>query len=313
MADKKATRKSYGEELARLGKENNKIVALDADLSVSTQSSVFAREFPDRFFEMGIAEANMIGTAAGLAFAGKIPFISSFACFLTGRYDIIRISVAYSKANVKIVGSHSGVAIGEDGTTQMGLEDINLMRGLPNFNVFHPGGDLETKAIVKYMADNEGPMYLRTTRQNLESIDEDKHPFVFGKGNILKDGHDLTIFSCGGTLANSYYAAKELENEGLSVRVVNIHTIKPIDVELITKCASETKGILTAEDHNIIGGLGSAVAEALSEHMPAKLKRIGINDRFGESGKPEDLYKFFMLDVNGIKTQIKEFAQKVLK
>ncbi len=304
----KATRVSFGEALEELGEKNPNIVVLDADLSKSTMSIKFAKKFPDRFFEMGIAEQNMIGTAAGLALAGKIPFACSFACFLIGRYETIRMSVAYTNANVKLVGTHAGIGIGEDGYSQMGLEDIALMRALPNVSVVQPCDDIETKQAVEYIAEHEGPVFLRLTRQPLEDVNHAGYKFEFGKGVILRDGKDVTIFATGGVVFNSLLAAEELEKDGISARVVNIHTIKPIDKELIVKCAIETGKIVTVEDHNIIGGLGSAVMEVLSENYPVKVKRIGIV-KFGESGSPKALYEKYGLDPKGIARAVREFLK----
>ncbi len=304
----KATRVSFGEALEELGEKNPNIVVLDADLSRSTMSIKFAKKFPDRFFEMGIAEQNMIGTAAGLALAGKIPFACSFACFLIGRYETIRISVAYTNANVKLVGTHAGIGIGEDGYSQMGLEDIALMRALPNVSIVQPCDDIETKQAVKYIAEHEGPVFLRLTRQPLENVNHAGYKFEFGKGVVLRDGKDVTIFATGGVVFNSLLAAEELEKDGISARVVNIHTIKPIDEELIIKCAKETGRIVTVEDHNIVGGLGSAVMEVLSENYPVKVKRIGIV-KFGESGDPKALYEKHGLDPKGIARAVRKFLK----
>ncbi len=304
----KATRVSFGEALEELGEKNPNIVVLDADLSKSTMSIKFAKKFPDRFFEMGIAEQNMIGTAAGLALAGKIPFACSFACFLIGRYETIRISVAYTNANVKLVGTHAGIGIGEDGYSQMGLEDIALMRALPNISIVQPCDDIETKQAVKYIAEHEGPVFLRLTRQPLENVNHAVYKFEFGKGVVLRDGKDVTIFATGGVVFNSLLAAEELEKDRISARVVNIHTIKPIDEELIIKCAKETGRIVTVEDHNIVGGLGSAVMEVLSENYPVKVKRIGIV-KFGESGDPKALYEKHGLDPNGIARAVRKFLK----
>lgn len=304
----KATRVSFGEALEELGEKNPNIVVLDADLSKSTMSIKFAKKFPDRFFEMGIAEQNMIGTAAGLALAGKIPFACSFACFLIGRYETIRMSVAYTNANVKLVGTHAGIGIGEDGYSQMGLEDIALMRALPNVSVIQPCDDIETKQAVEYIVGHEGPVFLRLTRQPLEDVNQAGYKFEFGKGVILRDGKDVTIFATGGVVFNSLLAAGELEKDGISARVVNIHTIKPIDKELIIKCAIETGKIVTVEDHNIVGGLGSAVMEVLSENYPVKVKRIGV-EKFGESGSPKALYEKYGLDPRGIAKMVREFLK----
>jgi transketolase len=304
----KATRVSFGEALAELGEKYKNIVVLDADLAKSTKADLFEKKFPERFFPMGVAEANMIGVAAGLALTGFIPFICSFAVFVTGRYDTIRMSVAYNLANVKIVGTHAGIGIGEDGNSQMGLEDISLMRSLPNFVVIQPADDIETKKAVEFAVEYKGPVYLRLTRQNVEKINPDNYKFDFGKGVILKEGKDIAIFATGALVYNALKAAEELEKENISVKVINIHTIKPIDKELIIETAKNIRKIITAEDHNIIGGLGSAVAEVLAENgISAKLKRIGLNDIFGESGSTSDLYKKYGFDINGLKNSVKNF------
>lgn len=303
----KSTRLAFGEILAELGELHPEIVVLDADLSKSTMSSLFAKKFPQRFFEMGIQEANMIGVSAGLALSGKIPYACSFACFITGRYDTIRISVAYTRANVRIIGTHAGIGIGEDGTTQMGLEDVSLMRSLPNFSVCQPCDEIETKELIKYSVKHKGPMYIRLTRQNLPNIFDNNYKFEFGKGVKLTDGNDAVIFATGALVGESLKAAEILQKDGINLRVVNIHTIKPIDKDLIIKSAKECGLVFTAEDHNIIGGLGSAVAEVLSENYPARVIRIGLNDTFGESGTPEALYKKYGFDSESLAKKIKSF------
>ncbi len=305
---KKATRQSFGENLSRLGEIHKEIVVLDADLSKSTKSEMFAKKFPERFFEMGIAEANMIGTSAGLAFSDKIVYICSFAVFVTGRYDIIRMSIAYPKANVRIVGTHSGVGVGEDGNSQQALEDISIMRSLPNMAVVQPADDIETAKLMEYSVKHDGPMFIRLTRQGVEDVNsKDNYQFEFGKGVVLKDGKDFTMIATGGTVFHTLKAAEKLENNGISTRVVNIHTIKPIDRELIIKCAKETKGLFTVEDHNIIGGLGSAVCEVVAEEHPAKIYRHGLPDVFGLSGSPDELYTHFKIDTDGIYEVSKRF------
>ena len=296
----KATRKSFGEALAELGGNDTGIVVLDADLSKSTMSKMFAEKYPGRFFEMGIQEANMIGAAAGLGLAGKKPFICSFACFITGRYDTIRMSVAYSKAPVRIVGTHAGIGIGEDGNSQMGLEDLGLMRGLPNMHVFQPADDIETKQIVAWMAVNNVPSYIRLTRQNVDDVNSPGYTFQVGKMVELIGGADVTIMVSGGPVCHAKSAAELLGREGISAAVVNVPTIKPIDRETIVKYASATEYIVTVEDHNIIGGLGSAVAEVLAESGRGRLTRHGLSDVFGESGTYEDLYRRYQLDAEGI-------------
>lgn len=304
----KATRQAFGEALAKLGESRKDVVVLDADLSVSTKSALFAEKFPERFFQMGIQEANMLGTAAGLALAGKVPFCCSFACFITGRYDQIRISVAYSGANVKIVGTHAGVAIGDDGYSQQGLEDIALMRAIPTMAVVQPADDLETAAAVEYLASHEGPAFLRLTRQNVERVHGEGYRFQFGKVDTLREGKDAVIFASGGTVGPALHAAKALVAEGVSLRVVNVHTIKPLDVEGVVEAARASGGkVITAEDHSVIGGLGGAIAECLSERLPSRIRRIGVQDVFGESGAPADVVKKHGLDAEGIARQIRDF------
>jgi len=302
----KASRASFGEALVELGKEFKQVVCLDADLSKSTKSESFSKNFPERFVQMGIQEANMIGTAAGLALSGKIPFLCSFACFLTGRFDIIRVSVGYSNANVRLVGTHSGCGIGEDGYSQMGLEDIACMRTLPGMAVLQPADDLETKEMMKYLVKHQGPVYLRLTRQDLEAVSPANYKFQFGKAVALKEGTDAVVFATGGLTANSLQAAKDLEKEGLSVAVYNIHTIKPLDKECVLSWAKKVKHVFSAEDHNIIGGLGGAIAEVMAEAgSSAKLTRIGVHDTYGESGSPEDLYVKHGLNSTGVARTVK--------
>ncbi|WP_050727420.1 transketolase family protein [Vulgatibacter incomptus] len=310
MSTKKATRQAFGEALAKLGETRTDVVVLDADLSVSTKSELFAKKFPDRFFEMGIQEANMLGTAAGLALAGKVPFCCSFACFVTGRYDQIRVSVAYSGANVKIVGTHAGVAIGDDGYSQQGLEDVALMRAIPTMAVVQPADDLETAAAVEYLASHVGPAFLRLTRQNVERVHPEGYRFQFGKVDTLREGTDAVIFASGGPVAPALHAAEALAEDGFSVRVVNVHTIKPLDVEGVVAAAKASGGkVITVEDHTVIGGLGGAIAECLGEHFPSKLKRIGVQDVFGESGAPDAVVAKHGLDEAGITRQVREFLK----
>lgn len=305
----KASRVAFGESLARLGEVNKNIVALDADLSKSTRTDIFAKKFPDRFFDMGIAEANMIGTGAGLALCGKIPFICSFACFLTGRYDIIRISIAYARANVKIVGTHAGIGIGEDGYSQQGLEDIALMRVLPGVAVIQPADEIETAKAMDYAVEHDGPMYLRFTRQNLEIVSPQDYKFQFGKGVKLKDGSDATIIASGGTVHNAVLASEELSKKGIKAGVINIHTIKPIDVGLLAEEAGKSKKVVTVEDHTVIGGLGGAVSEALSRTNPVKMKMLGVQDVFGESGLPKELYEKHGLSTGAIVKATEELCR----
>jgi len=306
----KATRQAFGETLLEMGAKHPDIVVMDADLSKSTMSKLFAARYPERFFEFGIAESNMIGAAAGMALSGKIPFICSFACFLTGRYETIRISVAYSQVPVRLVGTHCGIGIGEDGNSQMALEDLTIMRALPHMTVIQPADWIEACQAVELLATRElpGPAYLRLTRQKLEPVNGLDYKFQLGKGVTLRDGADMTIFATGGVAANGLHAAERLAEKGIDARVVNIHTVKPIDADLIERCARETKAFLTVEDHNIVGGLGSAIAEVLADRGPfgIRMLRWGIQDRFGESGSPEALYEAFGLDVKGIAAKAEE-------
>lgn len=299
--DKKATRESFGEALADLGKKNENIVVLDADLYNSTKTEEFRKLFPKRFFNLGIAEADMIGTAAGLASTGKIPFASSFAAFITGRvYDQIRASIAYPRLNVKICGTHAGITVGEDGATHQMIEDINLMRGLPNMLVISTSDDIQTKWAVEEIAKYKGPVYLRLTRYKVDCIYNEKTKFELGKAVQIGDGTDASIIATGITVNEALKAKEELKEKGINVRVIDMHTIKPIDKDMIIKCAKETKRIITVEDHNIIGGLGTSVCEVLSENYPTKVTRMGIEDTFGRSGKAEDLIKYYGIDKDSI-------------
>lgn len=305
--EKKATRQSYGEALVELGKENNKIVVLDADLAGATKTVLFAKEFPDRFFDMGIAEANMFGTAAGLATCGKIPYASTFAVFAAGRgYDQIRNSICYPKLNVKICATHSGITVGEDGATHQMIEDISLMRTLPNMTVISTSDDTQTKWAVKEISKIAGPVYLRLGRLATPIIYDENQKFEIGKGIQIGNGTDATVFSTGVTVAEAIKAQEILKEKGIDIRVVDIHTIKPIDEELIIRCAQETKRLISVEDHNIIGGLGTAISEVLTEKCPVKLERLGIKDTFGKSGKAEDLMKHFGITSETIINKILE-------
>jgi len=300
--DKKiATRQSFGEALAEIGKINDKIVVLDADLAGATKTGIFAKEFPERFFDMGIAEQDMITTAAGLSTCGKIPFAATFAVFATGRsYDQIRNSVCYPNLNVKIAGTHAGITVGEDGATHQMLEDIGLMRGLPNMKIISPSDDIQTKWAIEEAAKIDGPVYIRLCRLATPVIYDEKN-FEFGKAIIHGEGTDATIFATGDMVYVALKAKEELEAEGKSVRVVDIHTIKPIDKEAIIKCAKETKKLISIEDHSIIGGLGSAISEVLTDEYPAKLTRLGMKDVFGKSGKAQELLEYFELTTDKIK------------
>lgn len=292
--EKKATRQSYGEALLELGRKNEKVVVLDADLAGATKTDIFAKEFSDRFFDMGIAEANMMGTAAGLATCGKIPYASTFAVFAAGRgYDQIRNSICYPELNVKICATHCGITVGEDGATHQMIEDLSMMRTLPKMTVISTSDDTQTKWAVEEISKIEGPVYLRLARLATPIIYDDKQNFEIGKGIQIGDGTDATIFATGVTVAEAIKAKENLEKQGVNVRVVDIHTIKPIDKELIIKCAKETKKLISVEDHNVIGGLGSAICEVLTEEYPAKVIRLGINDEFGKSGTAKELMDYY--------------------
>lgn len=300
MTEMKSTREGYGEALVELGKDR-RVVALDADLAESTRSIKFKEKYPERFFDVGIAEQNLVATSAGLAASGKIPFASSFAVFITGRaYDQVRLNAGISHLNIKLVGSHSGLLTGEDGASHQSLEDISLMRAIPGMIVIQPCDFVEAKKATIEISKYKGPVYLRLGRGKLPIINNEDYKFKRGKGVILREGKDIAIIATGSLVYIAIEAAEELKKQNISARVINIHTIKPIDKDLILKAAKETNAIITAEDHSIIGGLGSAVAEILAENYPIKMKRIGINDKFGESGKPEELYKKYGLTKENI-------------
>ncbi len=305
ISSKIATRESYGKKLVELGKVNKDIVVLDADLATATKTELFKKEFPNRFFDMGIAEQDMISTAAGMATCGKIPYASTFAVFAAGRsYDQIRNSICYPKLNVKICATHSGIAVGEDGATHQMLEDISLMRTLPNMTVLSVSDDTQTKWAVEEISKVNGPVYLRLGRLASPIIYDENQKFEIGKGIQIGDGTDATVIATGLMVAEAITAMEELKEKGINIRVVDIHTIKPIDKELIVKCAKETKRIITIEDHSIIGGLGSAVCEVLSEEYPTKVTRLGMKDTFGKSGKAEKLLEYFGLSKDGIIKEI---------
>jgi len=305
-----ATRDAYGSALMDLGHENKDIVVLDADLSGSTKTGIFAKEFPDRFFNVGIAEQNLMGTAAGLAAVGKIPFTSTFAVFATGRaYEIIRNSICYPNLNVKIAATHAGLTVGEDGATHQALEDLSLMRSLPNMTVLNPADAEETKQAIKASAEHIGPVYIRLGRSGVPTLFDEDYKFEIGKGVELVDGTDITIIATGIMVGEALKAANELNKEGISARIINISTIKPIDKDIIIKAAKETKGIITAEEHNIIGGLGSAVAEVVVENAPTKMKRIGTMDVFGESGTGTELLRKYNLTCETIVKEAKDLLK----
>ncbi len=302
----KATRDSFGEELALLGEKDKRIVVLDADLSKSTKSEKFAKKFPDRFFEMGIAEANMISTAAGLGMSGKVAFACSFGCFLTGRYDQIRMSVAYNRANVKLIGTHAGIAIGEDGHSQMGLEDVGLLRALPEFSIYQPADDQETRAIIRYVTNDPQPCYIRLTRQKLPTLYKDAFEFKPGLWSVLSKGSKVALIGTGGLVHSLAEANAKM---GSKFTVVNAASLKPIDTKLLTELSANYEWIVTAEDHYTIGGLGSAVAEFIAElpanQRKARLHRIGV-ETFGESGSPEEIYRHYKLDGEGMAERLKK-------
>lgn len=312
MTKKIATRETYGETLIELGKENENIVVLDADLSKSTKTHGFSKTFPNRFFNMGIAEQNVMGTAAGFAASGKIPFASTFAVFASGRaFEIIRNSICYPKLNVKVCATHAGITVGEDGASHQAVEDLALMRALPNMTVLNPADAVSAKALLNEAAKYNGPVYVRLGRAKVPVIYNEKDTqFAIGKGMEVKDGKDLAIIATGIMVETAINASEELAKEGISARVIDIHTLKPIDKDIILKAAKETKGIITVEEHNIIGGLGSAVAEVLVENYPVPMKRIGINDTFGESGKPDELMEKYGLTSENIVLKAKEMLQK---
>lgn len=311
MTAKIATREAYGKALVEIGKENAHVVVLDADLAKSTKTISFRKEFPERFFEMGIAEQNMMGTAAGLAAAGKIPFASSFAVFATGRvYDQVRNSICYTRLNVKIAASHAGITVGEDGASHQALEDIALMRVLPNLTVFVPADGPSTVAAVRAAVEIDGPVYIRLGRSAVPVLYKEGSDFVPGKANKLRFGNDLTIVACGIMVAQAMEAAAHLEREGISATVLDMYTIKPLDEEAVIKAARETGALITAEEHSIIGGLGGAVAEVLVENYPVPMKRVGVRDVFGESGKPAELLSKYGLGVADIVSAVKEVLSR---
>ena len=303
----KASRAAFGEALLDLGARDERIVTLDADLSKSTMTVGFAKKYPGRAFNLGIAESNMIGVGAGLALTGRIPFVCSFACFVVGRFETIRISVAYTSANVKIVGTHAGIAIGEDGYSQMGLEDIACLRALPNVMIVQPADEAETKQVIAWAVEHQGPVYLRLTRQNLEPVSPEGYRFVVGRWATLRAGTDVTVIASGGTVFNALQAATRLEADGISAEVINAASIKPLDEDALVGSATRTRRVVTVEDHAIAGGLGGAVAEALGELCPTPLKRLGVIG-FGESGDAKGLYAKHGLDPDGIRASVKKFV-----
>jgi len=302
MGNKIATREAYGKALAKLSNINENIVVLDADLSKSTKTADFKAVSPERFINMGIAEANMMGVAAGLSTCGKIPFASTFAMFAAGRaFEQIRNSICYPKLNVKVCATHAGLTVGEDGATHQSIEDISLMRSIPNMTVINPADAVETEAAILAVAEYNGPCYVRLGRLPVSVINDlDSYKFEIGKGVTLADGNDITIVATGMMVELALEAKDELAKDGINARVINIHTIKPIDKDLLIKAAKETGAIVTAEEHSVIGGLGSTVAEVVTEECPVPVLKVGIKDTFGESGKPNELLKVYGLTTEAI-------------
>ena len=306
-----ATRDSYGNALAELGKEHENLVVLDADLAAATKTGVFKKAYPERFIDCGIAEANMTGVAAGLSTCGKVPFISSFAMFVAGRaFEQVRNSIGYPHLNVKIGATHAGITVGEDGATHQCNEDIALMRTIPGMVIINPADDVEARAAVKAAYEYEGPVYLRFGRLALPIIhNESSYKFEIGKGEILRDGKDVTIVATGAMVSHSLEAAEKLAADGIEAKVINIHTIKPLDEELVVAAAKETGKVVTVEEHSVIGGLGSAVCDTLAQKAPTQVMKIGMNDTFGESGSAVELLKKYKLDAESIYEKIKNFVK----
>ena len=306
-----ATREAYGKALVKLGQVNDNVVVLDADLSKSTKTNDFYKAFPERFFNMGIAEQNLIGAACGLATAGKIPFASSFAMFATGRaFEVIRNSVAYPKLNVKVCATHAGLTVGEDGASHETVEDIAIMRVIPNMTVLVPADGVEAEQMILEAARVYGPMYVRLGRSAVPTLFDENYKFEIGKGVVVREGNDATIIACGIMVNEAIIASKTLKSEGINARVVNMSTIKPIDRELIINAAKETGVIVTAEEHSIIGGLGSAVSEVVSEECPVVVKKVGVKDVFGESGTPMELLKKHGLTAENIVDTVRQAVAK---
>lgn len=306
-----ATREAYGVALAELGEKYKDIVVLDADLSKSTKTYEFKKKFPDRFFNIGISEQDLIGTAAGFASCGKIPFASTFAMFATGRaFEQIRNSVAYPRLNVKIAATHAGITLGEDGASHQAIEDIAAMRAIPNMTIINPADGLSTKKAVEAAVNHLGPMYIRLGRLGVPEVYKDDMKFEIGKGIVLEDGKDVSIIAAGFMVHLALEAAAKLREDGIEAEVIDMHTIKPIDKELLIKTAKKTGAVVTAEEHNIIGGLGGAVAEVLGEEYPVPMVRVGIKDTFGQSGKPMELVKLYNIDADDIVLAVKHAVEK---
>ncbi|MGL4912019.1 MAG: transketolase family protein [Romboutsia sp.] len=306
-----ATREAYGKALVKLGQVNDRVVVLDADLSKSTKTNDFYKAFPERFFNMGIAEQNLIGAACGLATAGKIPFASSFAMFATGRaFEVIRNSVCYPQLNVKVCATHAGLTVGEDGASHESIEDMAIMRSIPNMTVLVPADGVEAEQMIFEAAKTYGPMYVRLGRSAVPTLFDENYKFEIGKGVVVREGNEATIIACGIMVNEAIEACETLKLEGINVRVINMSTIKPIDKDLIITAAKETGAIVTAEEHSIIGGLGSAVSEVVTEECPVVVKKVGVKDVFGESGTPNELLKKHGLTAQDIVTAVKEAIAK---
>ena len=308
MSGDRATRQAFGDALVRAGEQNESVVALDGDVATSVMTAEFGKRFPDRYFQLGIAEQNIVGVAAGLAMTGKIPFAASFGCFIAGRFETIRMSLGYNRANVRLVGTHVGVGIGPDGHSQMALEDAALMRTIPNMAVIQPASGIETEAAVEYLVRHVGPAYLRLTRQSVKEIYDEAYRFEFGKGVRLRDGSDVAIVASGATVEQALGASEILGTHGISCAVANVHTIQPIDAQLLAELADSCGRVVTVEDHVPVGGLGGAVCEALAERRPAPVLRLGIRG-FGESGDPKELYERFGLSAERIAEAVAGFCE----
>lgn len=311
MAEKQATREAYGEALVALGAENPDVVVLEADLSKSTKTADFGKAYPERFFNMGIAEQNVMGTAAGFAAAGKIPFASTFAVFATGRaFEQIRNSIAYPKLNVKIAATHAGITVGEDGGSHQAIEDVAIMRSLPNMTVLVPADGEETRQAIYAAAQYNGPVYIRMGRLALPLLFDKEYKFEIGKANILRNGTDVAIMANGVMVATALEAAEQLAKEGIQATVVNVASVKPLDAETIIRVAKETGAVVSAEEHNVIGGLGSAIAEVLAENAPTPMVRVGLQDTFGESGRPAELLEKYGLTSEALVKSVHEVLGK---
>jgi transketolase len=310
MMPRVSLRKTYGQVLLELGKNDSNIVVMDADLAKSTQTILFGKEVAERFIDVGLSEQDMISMAAGISLTGKTVFASSFCVFLVGRvYDQIRQSVCYNNANVKLIGTHSGLGVGEDGSTHQALEDIALMRPLPNMRIIVPADSIETARTIEYVSSHPGPFFVRLTRSNLDQVHDDNYSFKLGKASILKKGSDITLFAIGAMVEKALEAALQLEKESISTAVVNMSSLKPLDKETILEMAGTTRAIISIEDHSVYGGLGSAIAEYLSQTRPTKMKIMGVDNRFGRSGSPEELYTLYGLAAEDIVNE----ARNILK